>query len=313
MGVGRFIARRLVQMVPVVLGVTLVTFFMLRLVPGDPADIMLGTRATPENVARLRRNVGLDKPLIVQYGYFVRNLVQGDLGDSIFYRRPVRGLMADRIPVTLFLATYATILALLITIPLGTLAAVKQNRLPDQAIRAFTLMSLALPSFWVGLMLLLLFSVRWHVFPTSGWGHGFTGHLHALFLPALTIALGISSVLIRTLRNSILEVLNADYVRTARAKGLGPRRVYTWHVLRNSMLSMVTVLGVYLAFIIGGSVIIEQVFAIPGMGQLLIRAIFSRDYPIIQGVTLLFGVLVILVNLLTDLTYAVLDPRVSYD
>jgi peptide/nickel transport system permease protein len=310
---GRYIIRRLVQMVPVVLGVTIVVFFMLRLVPGDPATIMLGNRATPENVAHLKKSVGLDKPLLVQYGYFMKNMAKGDLGESIFYRQPVLSLIWDRVPKTLFLTVYATILALLITIPFGLLSALKKDRWPDQVIRGFLLISLSMPSFWVGLMLLLLFSVRFHVFPTAGWGTGFFGHLHALFLPAFTLSMAMSAVLVRTLRNAILEVLSTDYVRTARAKGLASRTVYTWHVLRNSALSTVTVLGIYFASLIGGAVIIETVFAVPGLGQLLLKAIFSRDYPIIQGSTLLFGIVVIVINLLTDLSYALLDPRVSYD
>lgn len=310
---GRYIARRLVQMVPVVLGITIVVFFLLRLVPGDPAVIILGNKATPENVARLNKSLGLDKPMIVQYGYFMRNLVKGDLGDSLYYRRPVTGLILDRVPVTLFLVGYSTILAIIITIPLATISALRKDRWPDQIVRGFLLIALAMPGFWVGLMLLLLFAVRWNIFPVSGWGEGFFGHLHSLFLPALTIAFGMSAILVRSLRGSILEVLQSDYVRTARAKGLGSRTVYTWHVLRNSALSSITVLGIILAFSIGGAVIIEQVFAIPGLGQLLLKGIFGRDYPIVQGVTLYFGIMVILISLVVDVIYAFLDPRVSYD
>jgi peptide/nickel transport system permease protein len=299
--------------VPVMLGVTLVVFFLLRLVPGDPAEVILGNRATDANIAHLRKALGLDKPMLVQYGYFMRNMLKGDLGESIYYREPVTRLILHRLPVTLFLTGFSTILALLITIPLGTLAAIKKDRWQDQAVRGFLLVSLAMPPFWVGLMLLLLFGVKFRIFPVAGYGEGFTGHLHSLFLPALTLALGISAVLVRSLRNSILDVLSADYVRTARAKGLGSRTIYTWHVLRNSALSTMTLLGIYVAYILGGAVILESVFAIPGLGSLLIKAIFGRDYPIVQGVTLYFGVLVILVNLLTDIGYAILDPRVSYD
>jgi peptide/nickel transport system permease protein len=300
-------------MVPVMLGVTLVVFFLLRLVPGDPAEVILGNRATDANIAHLRKALGLDKPMLVQYGYFMRNMLKGDLGESIYYREPVTRLILHRLPVTLFLTAFSTVLALLITIPLGTLAAIKKDRWQDQAVRGFLLVSLAMPPFWVGLMLLLLFGVKFRIFPVAGYGEGFTGHLHSLFLPALTLALGISAVLVRSLRNSILDVLSADYVRTARAKGLGSRTIYTWHVLRNSALSTMTLLGIYVAYILGGAVILESVFAIPGLGSLLIKAIFGRDYPIVQGVTLYFGVLVILVNLLTDIGYAILDPRVSYD
>jgi peptide/nickel transport system permease protein len=200
----------------------------------------------------------------------------------------------------------------LITAPLATVAALNRGRRIDQAVRVYALLALAMPAYWIGMMLLQVFAVKLQLFPISGYGEGFLGHLESLFLPALSLALAVSSILIRSLRNSILETLGADYVRTARAKGLSGRSVFVWHVLRNSAMSTATILSVFLAFLLGGTTIVETIFAVPGIGQLIIKAIFDRDYPIIQGVTLAIGVMVLFINLITDISYAILDPRLSY-
>lgn len=304
-----YVLRRLAQMVPVLFLISLFVFFLVRLVPGDPASIMLGPRATDEGVAELRAHLQLDRPIWVQYGVFLRNVAQGDLGDSIRRREPVRDILADRLRPTLFLVAYAAVLAVALSLPLAALAAVYRGRWIDAVVRAFVLLSLAMPAYWIGMMLLQQFAVRWQVFPVSGWGETFPQHLHALFLPALALALAIASILIRGLRASLIETMDADHVRTARAKGLPGGRVFTWHVLRNASLSTVTLLGVNLAFLVGGTTVIETIFSVPGIGQLIVRSIFDRDYPVIQGVTLLFGVLVMVINLATDLSYALLDPR----
>jgi peptide/nickel transport system permease protein len=307
-----YILRRLAFMVPVLFLITLFIFFLVRFVPGDPAAIMLGTRASEENMAELRAHLRLDEPYLVQYGVFMRNLASGDLGNSIRQRRPVTDILAERIPPTLFLVGFAGLLSVLISAPLAAAAAMNQGTWIDQAVRLYTLLALAMPAYWIGMMMLQLFAVKMSIFPVAGYGEGFFGHVESLFLPALALALAISSILIRSLRNSILETVGSDYVRTARAKGLSGRRVFVWHILRNSAMSTVTILAVNLAFLIGGTTIVETIFAIPGLGQLIIRAIFDRDYPIIQGATLAFGVLVLFINLITDLSYAVLDPRLSY-
>lgn len=308
----RYILRRLAYMIPVFLLISLFVFFMVRLVPGDPAVIILGQRATEENIAQLRQQLRLNDPYWVQYGVFLQNLAKGDLGDSMRQRRPVTGILRDRLPPTLFLVSYAGILSLLISAPLAAVAALNRGRWIDQAVRVYALLSLAMPAYWVGMMLLQFFAVKNRVFPVAGYGEDFLGHLHSLFLPALSLALAVSSILIRSLRNSIIETMSADYVRTARAKGLGAKRVFIWHILRNSSMATMTILAVNLAFLVGGSTIVETIFAIPGIGQLIVKAIFDRDYPIIQGITLTIGVMVLFINLLTDLSYAVLDPRVSY-
>ncbi len=308
-----FIGGRTLQAVPVVLGVTIVSFFVLRLIPGDPTSVLLGTHWTPARAAHLRAELGLNKPLWTQYYLFMDHLFHGDLGNSTYYRSPVSQLIRQRLPVALWLAGYSTAIAILISVPLATISALRKNGLIDQGVRASFLLAFAMPPFWVGLVLILVFSLHFHVFPVTGYGVGFVGHLYDLFLPALTIALGFAAILIRTLRNGILGILRADYVDTARAKGITRRRLLVRHVLRNAMLSAVTVIGVNLSYLIGSTVVIENVFALPGLGQLLASSIFTRDLSVVQGITLVFGIFVVAINLLTDTAYAVLDPRVAFD
>jgi peptide/nickel transport system permease protein len=299
-------------MVPVLFLITLFTVFLVRLVPGDPVTAMLGPRGTPERRAAMEKAMKLDRPSWEQYVAFVTGTVRGDLGDSLWKKQPVTRVLADRIPPTLFLVFYALVMTIVLTLPLAGWAALNKGRWPDQLVRVFTVVSLAMPVYWIGLMLLQFFAVKHKLFPVSGWGEGFLGHLHALFLPALGLTLAIASLTIRSLRNAILETIGQDFVRTARAKGMSERAVFTGHVLRNSALSTVTILGINLAFLIGGTTITETIFAIPGLGQLIVTAVFQRDYPVIQGVTLTIGIMVLLINLVVDLTYALLDPRVSY-
>ena len=306
-----FLGRRLLQLVPVVIGITIVVFLMLRLIPGDPVKIILGSRATPESIASLERSLGLDKPLWQQYLYFMRNLAQGDLGQSLLYRQPVRELVLERLPATLWLVAYGAVLAVIITVPLAILAARNRDRVTDQAIRGSTLLTLAMPSFWVGIIFMMFFGLRLNLFPVSGYGEGLAGRLHHLFLPSLTVALSLSAILIRSLRSSIIAVAHADFVDTARAKGLTERRIMFRHVLRNALISTVTILGVNIGWLIGSSVIIENLFAIPGLGALMLSSIGGRDYPMVQGITLVFATLVVSVNILTDLAYAIIDPRVQ--
>ncbi len=313
MGRFRFLRGRLLQSIPVLFGVTVVAFFILRLIPGDPTAVMLGAHYTPERGAALRHNLGLDRSILTQYWLFIKHLAHLDLGDSIYYRRSVQALISDRLPVTLWLAVYSTILAVIISIPLATISALRRNGVVDQTVRVGFLLIFAMPPFWVGLVLVLLFGVTLHVFPVSGYGEGFTGHLYNLFLPAVTIALGFSAILIRTLRGSILHVLRADFLDTARAKGISRARILNRHVLRNALISAVTVIGVNLAYLVGSTVIIENVFALPGLGQLLAFSISTRDLSVVQGIILVFGLCVVAINLLTDIAYAVMDPRVSYD
>ena len=308
-----YVARRLAQMVPVAIGVTIIVFFMIHLVPGDPARTLLGFRATDQAVAALHHEWGLDRSLPAQYGLFMSRLFQGDLGDSLFYRVSATSLILGRLPATLWLLGYAIVLSVVIAVPLATLAATKKDSARDQVIRAIPLVGLGMPSFWVGIMLILFLALDSHIFPVGGYGHGFLEHLRSMFLPGLTVAIAISPLLIRSLRASMLSVLESEYVTTARSKGIPERRVIVRHVLRNAVIPTVTVLGINIGFLIGGTLVIENVFALPGIGSLMIQSILNRDFPVVQGVTLVFGSMVVLVNLPTDVVYSLLDPRVRFD
>jgi peptide/nickel transport system permease protein len=308
-----FVVRRLAQLIPVAVGVTIVVFFMIHLIPGDPARTILGIHATPKSIAILHREFGLDRPLISQYWLFLDRLAHGNLGTSLFYGVPARGLIWQRLPATLWLVVYAAIVAVVISVPLAMIAASKRDGVRDQVVRAVPLLGLGMPPFWVGFLLIYAFSIGLKWFPVGGYGNGFVGHLHSMFLPALTVAIALSPVVIRSLRASMLSVLGAEYVTTARSKGVPARRLFFRHVLRNAVIPAVTVLAINIGYLIGGTVIIEVVFGIPGIGQLMINSIFQRDFPVVQGVTLVFGILVVLVNLLADVAYAWLDPRVSFD
>lgn len=312
-GLPRFVGRRLFHLAPVALGVTFLVFLMLKLVPGDPALAILGIRATPEAVEQLRDALGLNRPFHVQYLAFIGNLLRGNLGDSLTAKQPVLELILERLPATIMLVVFSSLLAAAITVPLAVLAARRKDRGTDHIIRATFLVGLATPSFWLGIILMLVFSLRLGLFPVSGYGDTWPDRVWHLALPSITVALALSAILIRNLRGGLLEVLRSDYVRTARAKGLAEKDVMRRHVIRNALLSTVTVFGVNLAFLIGGTVVVETVFSLPGIGSLLVTAIYQRDYPVVQGITLIFAALIILINLMVDLTYVALDPRISFD
>jgi peptide/nickel transport system permease protein len=307
----RFIVRRLLQAVPTVLGVTLLVFLLLHLVPGDPARALLGPRATPELITRLHHEWGLDQPLYQQFWLFLTRLTHGDLGNSLFLDASVRSLIVQRIPVTGLLILFGVLLTVLLTVPLAALAASRRDSPVDAAVRAIPIVGLGMPSFWIGIMLVLVFSLGLGILPVGGWGESWGRHLVSLVLPALTIAIGITPITIRSLRASMIEVLGADYVSTARVKGVGGMRLILQHVLPNAAIPTITVLAVNVGFLIGGVVVIEQVFALPGLGQLLFLGISNRDFSVVQGVTLVFAAAVVLINVITDVTYTLIDPRVS--
>jgi peptide/nickel transport system permease protein len=311
---GGYVVRRLLHLVPITLGVTVLVFFLIHLVPGDPAATILGNQATPARVALLHHEWGLDRPIYVQYWKFMGRVVHGNLGDSLFYSVSAGHLVLQRLPVTLWLIGLGALLSVAIAVPLAALAATKRDRLPDHLVRAVPLLGLGFPPFWVGIVLLLVFGLNLgRAFPVGGYGSGFVGHLHSMFLPALTVAFGIAPILIRSLRASLLEVLESDYVTTARSKGLPESRVLVRHALRNAIVSTVSVLGVNIGYLVGGTLVIEQVYALPGIGQLMINSIFQRDFPVVQAVTLVFSIMVVLVYLLSDVVHALLDPRVRFD
>ncbi|WP_413732222.1 ABC transporter permease [Sodalis sp. RH20] len=307
----RFVLFRPLQLVPVLLGISIITFMLVRAIPGDPARILLGVRSTPAAIARIRAQYALDQPLWVQYGYFLNNLLHGELGRSIVYRIDTLKLIMTRIEPTLCLVAGSVLLALLLTVPLAAVAARRRGSAADQVIRLLSTAGLGFPAFWLGIMLILLFSVTLGWFPVSGYGDAWSARLHHLVLPCLTVALALSAVLTRNLRASLLAELKADYVTAARARGQEEGRIFWRHVMPNSLVPTVNLLAVNIGWLIGSTVVIESVFAIPGMGQLLVKAIFSRDYMVVQGVVMVFALATVLVNLLADLLTVALDPRVT--
>jgi len=313
MGRMTFVYRRLLLLIPTVLGVTIITFFMIHLIPGDPARTILGIHATPRAVAILHREWGLDRPLASQYWLFMDRLVHGNLGTSLYYGVSVSSLITSHLPATIWLICYAAVLGIVISVPLAMIAASRKDAVRDHVVRVVPLLGLGMPAFWLALILQTEFAVRFRLFPVTGYGTGFLGHLHSMFLPALTVAVALCPVVIRSLRASMLNVLGAEFVTTARAKGVPAPRLFVRHVLRNAVIPAVTVLGINIGFLIGGTVIVESVFAVDGVGYLMINSIFQRDFPVVQGVALVFGIMVVLVNLLTDVAYATLDPRVRFD
>jgi peptide/nickel transport system permease protein len=307
---GTYILRRLVQMIPVVFAITIIIFVMIRAIPGDPAYTILGEKATDEKIALLRERLGLNEPIYVQYGIYMRDLVQLDLGNSTKYRVPVSELIWDRLQVSLSVMLMTTLLTTLIALPLGMLAALKKDSIFDNVVRSTLMVTLLMPTFFTGILLIIILSIKIDLFPTSGYGESFTDHIKHLFLPALTLALGISPILIRTLRSSILDAMTSDYVKTARSKGLAEQVVIMRHVLRNALIPTVTLFGISIGAIIGGTVVTEKVFALPGAGALLVDAIAARDYATVQAAVLIVAMLVVGVNLLTDILYSFIDPRV---
>jgi peptide/nickel transport system permease protein len=290
--------------------VSFAVFFLIHLIPGDPAEILLGLRATPQSVHELRHTLGLDRSLPTQYAIFMRNLLHGDLGVSTRYQSSTLPLILNRLPATLFLIAYSAVISLAIAFPLGTIAALRREKLTDHAIRVGVLVVIAIPAFWIGTIFILVFSLKVGWFPASGYGSGLREHISSLFLPALTLSLWQAGILTRNLRSSVIDVVRLPYVDFARLRGLRAATVLRRHILRTSLGSTVTILGVNVGFMLAGAVIVENVFSIPGAGSLLVDSVFSRDYTVVQGTTLIFAVLVIAINLATDLMYPILDPRV---
>jgi len=330
-----YIGRRILQIVPVLLGVSIVVFFMVRAIPGDPAQILLGQQATQEQVQLLRAHMGLDKPVLVQYVVFLRDAMTGDLGNSIVTGRPVITELLARFPATLELTASAMLLAILVGVPVGVISAVRQYSILDKITSVLALTGISMPIFWLAMVLILIFGVKLELLPfpgrlssgasiqaftglvlvdsllTGNFGAFWDGFTH-LIMPALALGTIPMAVITRTTRSSMLEVMGEDYVRTARAKGVIPWRVVFKHALRNAMLPIVTVIGLQVGLLMGGAIVTETIFSWPGIGQIAYDSINSRDYAMIQGVVLYGALLFVLVNLLVDILYAVLDPRVRY-
>ena len=304
-----YLVARLLQIIPTFLLVMIFIFLLVRLLPGDPAIAMAEAKATDAQLEQIRHNLGLDEPLPVQFLVFVKNTLTGDLGRSIMLKAPVTEVILSRLPTTIFLALYSVVLAIFLAGPLAFLAASRVNTPVDVAIRGVFQVGLSMPVFYIGLLLLTVLAAQLRWFPVGGYGKTFLANLYHLILPALSVALYTSAIILRNLRASLIEVLDADYVQFARAKGLSPRIIMTRHVLRNALVSTVTLLGLSIGNLMSGTLVTETVFAIPGVGRLMLEAIFARDYPLIQGLTLTFAVLVSVVFLLTDVVQSWLDPR----
>lgn len=302
-----YVLRRLIEMIPVIFGITLIVFILLR-VSGDPVRLMLGEDSTPEQVQQLRTNLGLDKPIYQQYLIFMAGLVRGDFGESIRYsNQPALSVVLERLPATLQLGLAALVVAIGISLPAGIIAAVYRNKFPDYCASFLAVIGQAMPNFWLGIMLILIFSIMLQWTPVSG-----RESFLSLLLPGVTLGAGLAAILMRLLRSSLLEVFGQDYIRTGKAKGLSARAVLNKHALRNAVLSYITVIGLQMASLMAGAVITEQVFAWPGIGQLAIQAVNSRDMAVVQAIVIVAALIVMFANLVVDILYSVIDPRIQY-
>ncbi len=303
-----YIAKRILQAIPVVLLVTLITFSLVHLMPGDPAAIMAGEDASPETVEMMRKAMGLDQPIHIQYLDWLTGVFQGDLGTSLRDHRSVLPTILQRLPATLNLVVASFIVSFVIGIPVGIISSMRQNTAIDGFSRVFALLGISLPNFWLGLMLMFLFSHTLQWLPASG-----AGTIYHLIMPAIALGTASAGLITRLTRSSMLEVVRQDYIRTARAKGLSERTVIYKHAMKNAMLPVVTIIGLQLGYRLGGSVIVESVFGYPGIGRFMFNRMLMRDFPMITGNLLMFAFLFIMINLATDIFYGFLDPRIRYD
>ena len=310
-----YIVRRLGAMLVVMLIVASLVFVIVRIVPGDPAAVMLGDQATAQDIANLRSIMGLDRPLPVQFAIYLRSILVGDLGQSIFLGRPVLDAVAERAELTLLMTAMAVALATAIGVPVGVISAAMRGRAIDQTSMAIAMLAASLPSFWVGLTLIQYLALGMQWVPVAGYGApdaSLLERMRHLVLPAIALGIPSSALIVRFTRSSMLDVLGEDFIRTARAKGLTGRRVILKHALRNAAIPIITVIGLTTAVLLGGAIVTETVFALPGVGSLIVNAVQRRDYPVIQGALLIVSGLYVLLNLAIDLLYAAVDPRVSY-
>ncbi len=310
-----YLIRRILATIPVMAVVTVFVFALLRLAPGDPAALIAGDNATNDDIARVRMALGLDKPILVQLGIWVTSLLSGDLGTSIYSKLPVTRLIGQRIEPTLMLTLTTLLVAVGLAVPMGVLAAWKAGTWVDRAVMLFAVLGFSLPVFWLGFLFIYGFSIKLNWLPVQGFvsaSEGFVPFLEHMVLPSLTLGMVYMALIARITRASVLEVLSQDYIRTAHSKGLADSRVLWHHALKNASVPIVTIIGIGVALLIGGVVVTESVFAIPGLGRLTVDSILTRDYPVIQGIILVFSSVYVLVNLLVDLSYTFLDPRIRY-
>ena len=301
MDVLNYTLKRILQMIPVFLIVTVLIFVLIRAIPGDPAMVLLGEKATPESLAALREKLGLNESYITQFFLYLKGIVTFDLGDSIKFKAPVSQLILSRVGTTICLTAMSTFFTVIFSFIPGYIAGIKKDKIPDQIVRFIALVGLSVPSFWIGLK----------IFPVSGWGNTPWEHFVGLILPSITQAIAVSAVLIRNLRNNVVDIKNSDYVDYARSKGISPLRISTHHIIRNALIPTTTLLSLKLIAMFGGSIVIENVFNLPGIGALLVNSIYARDYAVVQGIVIMFVIVVMVINLLTDIIYSILDPRVK--
>jgi len=310
-----FIARRLVAIIPVLAVVAVFVFLMLRLTPGDPAAVIAGDNATSDQIADIREKLGLNQPIWQQFGIWIGNILQGNFGESFFFKKTVAELIAQRVEPTLALALCTLVFAVCVAVPIGVMAAYRQGSVFDKSVMAFSVLGFSVPGFVIGYCLIYVFAIELGWLPVQGYtriGVNFWGFLERMVLPSLTLSVGFIALISRITRASVLEVLNEDYIRTARAKGLSNRVVLMRHALRNAAVPILTVIGLGIAILIGGAVITESVFGLPGLGRLTVEAVLSRDFPTIQTVILMFSVVYVVINLLIDISYTLFDPRIRY-
>jgi len=311
----RFILRRLLAVIPVLLVVTVIVFLILRLTPGDPAAVIAGNSATLEDIAKIRTSLGLDEPLVVQFFIWFGHVLKGDLGHSFYYRLPVTELIGQRLEPTVMLSALTMAITVLVAVPLGVLAAWKHGSWLDRGLIGFSVLGFSVPVFVLGYILIWLVSLKLNLLPVQGYrriGEGFGPFFSHLILPAITLSVVFIALIARVTRAAVSEALTEDYVRTARSKGLAETRILIRHALANAAVPIVTVIGIGIALLIGGVVVTETVYAIPGLGQLTVDAVLARDFPVVQGVILFFSVAYVVINLLVDLSYLALDPRIRY-
>ncbi|MEH7009998.1 ABC transporter permease [Neobacillus niacini] len=312
---GKYIIRRLFDLLPTIFVVAVIVFVITRMIPGDPASVMLGPQASVEDVEELREKLGLNEPLYVQFGQYIGDLVRGDFGVSLTYNEPIVSLIMDRFPNTLILAISALIIAFMVGVPAGIISASKQNSLLDYSVMLISLIGVSMPIFWLGVMLVLYFSVNLGWFPATGMGmleDGIIPYLKHLVLPSITLATIPMATFARITRSSMLEVISHDYIKTARSKGLSEFLVICKHAFKNALTPLLTVLGMQISMMLGGAVLTETIFSWPGMGRLIVDAIDKRDFVVVQGTVLFIAVLFVLVNLFVDVMYKVVNPRVNY-
>jgi peptide/nickel transport system permease protein len=311
----RYILQRLLGMIVVMFLVVTIVFVIVRVTPGDPAAVMLGPDATTQDVAELRARLGLDQSIVVQYFFYIGQLLKGDLGQSIFLNMPVTSALLERAEPTFFLTIFSLLIASVVALPIGIYAAYRRGSFIDQLSTTIAMLAASIPSFWLGLILMQFFAVRLNLFPVSGYGGpgaSFLERMYHLTLPSFALGLVSSALILRFTRASMLDVLGDDYIRTARAKGLVERKVVLKHALKNALIPILTVLGLTAAVLISGAVVTETVFGLPGVGNLVVSAVLRRDYPVIQGALLIIAAIYVLINLIIDLLYLLVDPRVRY-